>query len=158
VFERLKIDGCGEGGLVFDAVADADFANTRPDDLSTPVHETWTVRPNTGIGGLAGVVGGTLVNDWRAYWTGGRQWARGVVTGTITCEVPVDASHDGPRVATAAVDGRSRAAVLGAAVERARASRGALPRTGGAVVAAALAGVALLWVGVAARRAARPAP
>ncbi len=116
VFERVKIAGCGEGATTFDAVTDFDFADTRP-DLSSGAHETWTLRRGTGTRGLAGVIGGDLVNDWRAYWSDGQKWARGTVTGTITCAVPVNEGHAKLRVATAPTTDPELVAVLGATFE-----------------------------------------
>lgn len=184
------IEGCGSGTFIIETDDGyVDFAKTDPNDNlpggvggSAPGFNHWQLRAGSGTGGLAGLVSGGGEVNWRYYHQGGAGLGGpegiGVLTGTITCQVPrapAPAPHTktravaDPRVATAAADGQPtvaavndpRAATAAAAVQptvavlAATSERaGTLPRTGGAA-AAALAGAALLAAGLVTRRMSR---
>ncbi len=174
------IEGCGSGSFIIETDDGyVDFAKTDANDNleggvggSAPGFNHWKLRAGSGTGGLAGLVSGGGEVNWRYYHQGGAGLGGpegiGVLTGTITCEVPrtpapaphaVSESRRGPRVATAAAAGQPTptvaaagqptptVAVLAAASER----TGEMPRTGGAA-AAAFVGAALLGAGLVARR------
>lgn len=170
------IEGCGSGSFIIDNYDGyIDYAKTDPNDNleggvggSAPGFNRWKIRAGSGTGGLAGLVSGGGVNHWRIYNQGtaglGGPEGIGLFTGTITCEVPRAASqangtglssHAEPRIVNAGAVGEPPAVVSNAEFEPARASRGELPRSGGAAVAAAFAGLAVMGVGLVARRVSR---
>lgn len=89
-FDDARIEGCGEGGFTFDLYKGRlDVASYDPVTNTMMGYFTWRIRPDSGTGGLSGLISGEGKGHWKMYWseTGTQTWGRGLITGTVTCEV-----------------------------------------------------------------------
>lgn len=74
------VDGCGTGTITY-TVADG-FAQLAPDPTAPNGHQSWTIVPGAGTGGLAGVTGGLGVGIFTIQPTLANE---GFFAGFLTC-------------------------------------------------------------------------